>query len=75
MSWAHWPFYNCFGTLASQHCNNTLFKNGGSKPGALHPLPLILALSSVHIQNIDQNIKFIQKDVGTLPTWHLHAHR
>jgi hypothetical protein len=32
MSWAHWPLNNCLGTLASHHCNNTLFKNGGSKP-------------------------------------------
>jgi hypothetical protein len=28
MSWAHWPFNNCLGTLASHHCNNTLFKMG-----------------------------------------------
>ena len=28
MSWAHWPFNNCLGTLASQHRNNTLFKMG-----------------------------------------------
>jgi hypothetical protein len=27
-----------------------LFENGGSKTGVLHPLPLILALSSMHIQ-------------------------
>jgi hypothetical protein len=48
---------------------------GHQKPGLLHPLPFFLALSSVHIQNIDQNIKFIQKVVGTLPAWHLHAPR
>ena len=28
MSWEHWPFNNCLGTLASQNCNNTLFKMG-----------------------------------------------
>jgi hypothetical protein len=28
MSWEHWPFNNCLGTLASQHCKNTLFKMG-----------------------------------------------
>jgi len=75
MSWAYWPFNNCLVTQASQHCNNTLFKIGGPKPGVLHPLPLILALSLVHIQNRDQNLKFIQKVAGTLPAWNLHAPR
>jgi hypothetical protein len=75
MSWAQWPLNNCLGTLASHHCNNTLFKNGDSKPGVLHPLPLILALSSVHIQNRDQNLKFIQNVVGILLTWHIHDPR
>jgi hypothetical protein len=33
MSWAHWPFNNCLGTLASQYCNNKLFKMGVQNPG------------------------------------------
>ena len=28
MSWAHWPFNNFLGTLASHHCNHTFFKMG-----------------------------------------------
>jgi hypothetical protein len=40
MSWAHWPFNNCLGTLASQHCNNTLFKMGFQNLGCYIPSPL-----------------------------------
>jgi hypothetical protein len=40
MSWAHWPFNNCLGTLASQHCNKTLFKMGVQNLGCYIPSPL-----------------------------------
>jgi hypothetical protein len=33
-------FNNCFGTLASQHCNNTLFKMGVQNLGCYIPSPL-----------------------------------
>jgi hypothetical protein len=40
MSWAHCPIYNRLGTLASQHCNNTLFKMGVHNLGCYIPSPL-----------------------------------
>jgi hypothetical protein len=40
MSWAHWPFNNCLGTFASQHCNNILFKMGVQNLGCYIPSPL-----------------------------------
>jgi hypothetical protein len=40
MSWEHWPFNNCLGTLVSLHCNNTLFKMGVQNLGCYIPSPL-----------------------------------
>jgi hypothetical protein len=40
MSWAHWPFNNCLGTLASQHYNNTLFIMGVQNLGCYILSPL-----------------------------------
>jgi hypothetical protein len=52
MSWAHWPFNNCLGTLASQHCNNTLFKMGVQNLGCYIDVEpnVTIAATKVHVK-------------------------
>jgi hypothetical protein len=63
MSWAHWPFNNCLGTLASQHCNNTLFKMGVQNLGCYKQIELLAGTWSELAQkttNLQQKMDAIQ---------------
>ena len=51
MSWAHWSINNCLGTLASQHCNNTLFKMGVQNLGCYNNMDL-----KTEIDDLDRKI-------------------